>query len=50
VLPGKTIAEVRVDSTFGADETSEGSAVSLVSGSLGGQRAENLVVIAKDSQ
>lgn len=49
VLPGKTIAEVRVDSTFGTDETNEGSAVSLVSGSLSGQRAENLVVISKDS-
>ncbi len=49
VLPGKTIAEVRVDSTFGSDETNEGSVVSVVSGSLSGQNAKNLIVISKDS-
>lgn len=47
-LPGKTVAEVRVVSNFGDNETNEGSVVVVVSGSLSGQVAQNLIVRAKE--
>jgi curli biogenesis system outer membrane secretion channel CsgG len=47
-LPGKTVAEVKVVSTFGDNETNEGSVVTVVAGSLSGQVAQNLVVLAKE--
>ena len=43
-LPGKDVARVRIDSTFGDSEASEGSVASLVSGSLSGLRLEDLVI------
>lgn len=43
-LPGRVVAQIRVDSTFGDTELNEGSIASLVSGTLGNQRAEQLVV------
>lgn len=49
-LPGKTIAEVRVDSNFGDNESNEGSVVSVISGSLAGKRAQDLIVIEKDQK
>ena len=47
-LPGKTVAEVRVESTFGDNDTNEGSIVTVVAGSLSGQTAKSLVVRAKE--
>lgn len=48
MLPGSTVAEVRVLSTFGDDETTEGSVVSVTSGSLAGKRPQDLVVLTKE--
>ena len=46
-LPGKPIADLRIDANFGDSETNEGSVGSLVSGSLEGYRPEQLVVRTK---
>jgi curli biogenesis system outer membrane secretion channel CsgG len=43
-LPGQTIATVRVDSLFGDSELNEGAIATIVSGSLGTYRPEQLVV------
>lgn len=44
VLPGREVAQVRVESNFGDGELSEGSIASVVSGSLGSHGHSNLVV------
>jgi curli biogenesis system outer membrane secretion channel CsgG len=46
-LPGREVARLRVVSNFGESETNEGSAATLVSGSLDGTNIADLVVIAK---
>jgi curli biogenesis system outer membrane secretion channel CsgG len=43
-LPGRMLATVRVDSLFGDNELSEGSSATVVSGSLAGHQASQLVV------
>jgi hypothetical protein len=43
-LPGHALAQVRVDALFGETELSEGSVASIVSGSLGSYRPEQLVI------
>jgi len=43
-LPGRQIARIRIDANFGDDELSEGSVASVISGSLGGYKHEQLVV------
>lgn len=43
-LPGKIIAQVKVDSTFGDTAETEGSLVSVVSGSIAGYKASDLIV------
>lgn len=43
-LPGRAIATVRVETSFGDSELTEGSVASLVSGSLAGHKPEQLVV------
>lgn len=43
-LPGKVIARIRIDSSFGDTAETEGSFVSVVSGSLKGYKLEDLVV------
>lgn len=43
-LPGRQVAMIRIDSSFGDNELNEGSAASLVSGSLSGYKPEQLVV------
>ena len=49
-LPGRAVAELRVDANFGNSELNEGSVASLVSGSLKGYKPEQLVVRAKGAQ
>lgn len=43
-LPGRQIAQIRVDAIFGDTELNEGSIASVVSGSIGGYKPEQLVV------
>lgn len=43
-LPGRKVAQIRVDENFGDSELNEGSISSLVSGSLGELKPEQLVV------
>ena len=43
-LPGRTVAELRIESLFGETETNEGSIASIVSGSIQGYKADQLVV------
>lgn len=47
-LPGRQVARVRVDSTFGDSELTEGSVASIVSGSLEGRPVHQLVVRAPE--
>lgn len=47
-LPGREIAQLRIDSNFGDSEVNEGSAGSLVSGSIQGFKIEQLVVRVKE--
>jgi curli biogenesis system outer membrane secretion channel CsgG len=47
-LPGKQVAEIRVESTFGDTETNEGSIVTVVSGRLDASATKELVVLAKE--
>jgi curli biogenesis system outer membrane secretion channel CsgG len=47
-LPGKTVAELRIDALFGESETNEGAVAAVVSGSLQGYKAEQLVVRNKE--
>lgn len=49
-LPGRTIAEVRVESLFGETEASEGSVVAIIAGDWNGKRAQDLVIVAKEQQ
>lgn len=49
VLPGREVAEIRIDSLFGETEMSEGATASVVSGSLQGMKIEHLVVRTKES-
>lgn len=48
VLPGKEVAQIRVDSLFGDTEMTEGSVASVVSGSLAGARFDQLTVRMKE--
>lgn len=49
VLPGKEVAQLRIDALFGDTEVSEGSVASIVSGSLQGYKIEQLTVRAKEA-
>jgi curli biogenesis system outer membrane secretion channel CsgG len=46
-LPGREIAQLRIDTNFGDTEATEGSTGSIVSGSLQGFKVEQLVVRVK---
>jgi curli biogenesis system outer membrane secretion channel CsgG len=48
-LPGREIAQLRIDSNFGDAEVNEGSVGSLVSGSLQGYKVEQLVIRIKEA-
>ncbi|WP_296543204.1 CsgG/HfaB family protein [Rhodoferax sp.] len=48
-LPGREVAQLRIDSNFGDAEVNEGSVGSIVSGTLDGFKAEQLVVRAKEA-
>jgi curli biogenesis system outer membrane secretion channel CsgG len=43
-LPGRQIAQIRIDSNFGDSELNEGSSASLIAGSVSGYKPEQLVV------
>ena len=47
-LPGKEVAQIRIDSNFGDSEATEGSVVSLVSGAVQGFKLDQLVVRVKE--
>jgi curli biogenesis system outer membrane secretion channel CsgG len=47
-LPGREIAQLRIDSNFGDSEASEGSVGSLVNGSVQGFKLDQLVVRMKE--
>lgn len=49
-LPGKEVAQLRVDSLFGDSEVSEGAATTLVGGSLQGYSFDQLIVREKAGQ
>lgn len=44
ILPGRRLAQIRVESSFGDSELNEGSVATLVSGSLEGYKPEQLIV------
>lgn len=44
VLPGRQIAQIKIESIFGDNDLNEGSAASVVSGSFNGFKPEQLVV------
>ncbi len=46
-LPGQRIAEIRIDSNFGDNETNEGSVGTLTSGALQGYNIQELLVVPK---
>jgi hypothetical protein len=46
-LPGQEVAEIRIDSNFGDNETNEGSVASLVKGSIQGKNIQELLVRTK---
>ena len=46
-LPGKEVAQLRIDSTFGESEANEGSVGSLIAGSLQGYRIDQLTIRSK---
>lgn len=48
-LPGREIAQLRIDSNFGDAEVNEGSVGSIVSGSIQGFKAEQLVVRVRET-
>jgi len=48
-LPGKEVAQIRVDALFGDTEMTEGAATSVVSGSLQGLKIEQLTVREKET-
>lgn len=43
-LPGRQIAQIRIDSNFGDSELNEGSSASVISGAISGFKPEQLVV------
>lgn len=43
-LPGRQIAQIRIDSNFGDSELDEGSVASVIAGSISGYKPEQLVV------
>jgi len=43
-LPGRQVAKIRIDSSFGDNELNEGSVASVISGTFGGYKPEQLVV------
>lgn len=47
-LPGRQVAMVQIQSLFGESETSEGSVATIISGSLQGHRAEDLVIVSRE--
>jgi hypothetical protein len=49
-LPGKEVAQLRVDSLFGDTEVSEGASTTLVGGSLQGFSFDQLTVREKAGQ
>jgi curli biogenesis system outer membrane secretion channel CsgG len=49
VLPGKEVAQIRVESLFGDTEMSEGAVTSVVSGSLLGLKIDQLTVREKEA-
>lgn len=49
-LPGREVARVQVVSTFGTNETDEGSIVRVLGGSLEGHALSDLIVVRKDGQ
>jgi hypothetical protein len=48
-LPGKEVAQIRIDALFGDTEMSEGASTSVVSGSLQGLRIDALTVREKEA-
>lgn len=48
-LPGREIAQIRIDSLFGDTEMSEGAVTSVVGGSLQGWKFDQLTVRAKEN-
>ena len=46
-LPGKEVAQIRVDSLFGDTDVSEGASATIVSGSLQGHPLDQLTVREK---
>jgi curli biogenesis system outer membrane secretion channel CsgG len=48
-LPGKEVAQIRVDALFGDTEMSEGAVTSVVSGSLQGLKIDQLTVREKEA-
>lgn len=48
-LPGREVAQLRIDSNFGDSEATEGSVASIVSGSIQGFKVEQLVVRTKEA-
>ncbi len=49
-LPGREVAELRIDSTFGDTEVSEGSVGRIVTGSVQGYKFDQLVVRSKETK
>ena len=47
-LPGREVAQLRIDSNFGDSEATEGSVASIVGGSIQGFKIEQLVVRVKE--
>ena len=43
-LPGKVIAQIRVDALFGDSELNEGAVASISSGSIAGHKPEQLLI------
>lgn len=48
-LPGREVAQIRVDALFGDTEMSEGAVTTVVSGSLQGQHVDQLTVREKEA-
>ncbi len=47
-LPGEEVARIQIESSFGDDETNEGSVARLISGRLDGHKIEALSVVSKE--
>lgn len=46
-LPGQEVAEIRIESNFGDNETNEGSVASVLKGSIQGQNIQELLIRTK---